>query len=110
VAGVGAGAGAGTEGAAAGAGAGAGVGVGASLTDTSGFGFGLNAGISEIAGLGMVGCTSCAYGTLLLNGEMLLTVEQPTSVLAVAATTATGKNFVKRLFDVMANPYGLAHL
>jgi hypothetical protein len=88
----------------------AGAGVGVSLTDTSGFGFGLNAGISDTAGLGMVGCTSCAYGTLLANGEMLLTVEQPTSIPAATAMAANGNDFVKRLFDVMANPYGLSHL
>jgi hypothetical protein len=47
---------------------------------------------------------------LLLNGEMLLTVEQPASMPAAAAMAAKGKDFVKRLFDVMANPYGLSHL
>jgi len=47
---------------------------------------------------------------LLLNGEMLLTVEQPTSKPAAAAIAARGNVFMKRLFDVMANPYGLAHL
>jgi hypothetical protein len=47
---------------------------------------------------------------LLLNGEMLLTVEQPTSMPAATALAARGKNFVKRLCDVMANPYGIAHL
>src|SRR6185437_661288 len=48
-------------------GGGAGSAAGAiSLTDTSAF-FGLKAGISDIAGFGRVGCTSCAYGTLLEN-------------------------------------------
>jgi hypothetical protein len=47
---------------------------------------------------------------LLPNGEMLLTVEQPASTPTAAAMAAKGKDFVKRLFDVMANPYGLSHL
>jgi hypothetical protein len=106
----GGGGGIGAGAAAGGAGWGAAAGVVASLTDTSGFGFGLKAGISDTAGFGIVGWTSCAYGTPLVKGEMLLTVEQPTSAPTMATVAATGKNFVKRLFDVMANPYGLTHL
>jgi hypothetical protein len=41
---------------------------------------------------------------------MLFIVEQPTSAPAAVATAASGKSFMKGLFDVMANPYGLPHL
>ena len=70
----------------------------------------MKAGISTMAGCGRFGLMSCAYGILLANGDMSLTVEQPPTAATTASATPMDDMAGKVLVDLMTNPYSLGHL